>query len=103
MPYEQALLDYSSMLFSKFIQMGLGFIKVSWGTHLVYRCFFIERFWRSLKYEEVYLKGYDTTTEAREGTGEWINTYDHERTHQSLGRQTPEQVYFNQPIKELTA
>jgi len=64
---------------------------------------FIERLWRSLKYEEVYLKAYDTVAEARSGIGEWINFYNQDRTHQSLGRQTPDQVYFNQPIKELAA
>lgn len=64
---------------------------------------FIERLWRSLKYEEVYLKAYDTTKEARKGIGEWFLFYNHERTHQSLDRQTPENVYFNQPIGELAA
>ena len=64
---------------------------------------FIERLWRSLKYEEVYLKAYGTVPEARAGIKEWIRFYNHERTHQSLGRQTPEQVYFNQSTKGLAA
>lgn len=65
---------------------------------------FIERLWRSLKYEEVYLKAYDTVVEARVGIGEWIRFYNHERTHQSLGRQTPEQVYLNsKSSKDLAA
>jgi len=64
---------------------------------------FIERLWRSLKYEEVYLKAYETVAEARMGIGEWIAFYNQKRTHQSLGRQTPEHVYFNQPIEELAA
>jgi len=64
---------------------------------------FIERLWRSLKYEEVYLKAYETVAEARSGIGTWITFYNHERTHQSLDRQTPEHVYFNQPIEELAA
>ena len=65
---------------------------------------FIERLWRSLKYEEVYLNAYDTTKEARESIGEWIKFYNHERTHQALGRKTPEQVYLNsRSIKELAA
>jgi len=65
---------------------------------------FIERLWRSLKYEEVYLKAYDTVAEARAGIGEWIRFYNHERTHQSLGRQTPEQVYLNsKSSKDLAA
>ena len=65
---------------------------------------FIERLWRSLKYEEVYLNAYDTTKEAKEGICEWIRFYNHERTHQALGRKTPEQVYLNsRAIKELAA
>ncbi len=64
---------------------------------------FIERLWRSLKYEEVYLKAYETVPEARSGIREWIRFYNHERTHQSLGRQTPEYVYFNQSTRELAA
>jgi len=64
---------------------------------------FIERLWRSLKYEEVYLKAYETVTEARSDIKGWIRFYNHERTHQSLGRQTPEQVYFSQSTKGLAA
>ena len=64
---------------------------------------FIERLWRSLNYEEVYLKAYETVPEARAGIKEWIRFYNHERTHQSLGRQTPEQVYWNRSKKELAA
>jgi len=64
---------------------------------------FIERLWRSLKYEEVYLKAYETVAEARSGIGTWMTFYNHERTHQSLDRQTPENVYFNQPMEELAA
>jgi len=64
---------------------------------------FIERLWRSLKYEEVYLKAYETVTEARSDIKGWIRFYNHERTHQSLGRQTPEHVYFNQSTMELAA
>ncbi len=64
---------------------------------------FIERLWRSLKYEEVYLKAYETVTEARSSIREWIRFYNRERPHQSLGGQTPEQVYFGQSIKELAA
>ena len=65
---------------------------------------FIERLWRSLKYEEVYLKAYDTPKEAEEGIGEWMRFYNHERTHQAIERKTPEQVYLNsKSIKELAA
>ena len=64
---------------------------------------FIERLWRSLKYEEVYLKAYDTTKEVRASIGDWIKFYNHERTHQSLDRKTPEEVYLISSSKELAA
>jgi len=65
---------------------------------------FVERLWRSLKYEEVYLNAYDTTQEAKESIGQWIRFYNHERTHQALGRKTPEQVYLNsKSMKDLAA
>ena len=54
---------------------------------------FVERLWRSLKYEEVYLKAYDTVAEARLGIGNYFRFYNRERRHQSLDRQTPDQVY----------
>jgi putative transposase len=54
---------------------------------------FIERLWRSLKYEEVYLKAYENGEEAREGIGDWIRYYNMARRHQGLGRRTPDEVY----------
>lgn len=55
---------------------------------------FIERLWRSVKYEEVYLRAYDTVAEARTGLRKYFGFYNSRRTHQSLDRQTPDQVYF---------
>jgi putative transposase len=54
---------------------------------------FIERLWRSLKYECVYLHDYQTGSEAREGIGRWIEFYNHERPHSSLGDSTPMEMY----------
>ena len=54
---------------------------------------FVERLWRSLKYEEVYLKAYNSVAEARLGIGSYFRFYNRERRHQSLDRQTPDQVY----------
>lgn len=54
---------------------------------------FVERLWRSLKYEEVYLKAYDTVAEARAGIGAWFRFYNHERPHQSLDYRTPWQAF----------
>jgi putative transposase len=50
---------------------------------------FVERLWRSLKYEEVYLHAYDNAAEARAGIGRYFDFYNRERPHQALGYQTP--------------
>ena len=55
---------------------------------------FIERLWRSLKYEEVYLNAYDNIPHSRRGIGHWIHFYNHRRKHQSLEKQTPDAVYY---------
>jgi putative transposase len=54
---------------------------------------FVERLWRSLKYEEVYLNAYAGVAEAKAGIGSWLGFYNEERQHQSLGYRTPRQVY----------
>jgi len=54
---------------------------------------FVERLWRSLKYEEVYLHAYDDLNEARSGIGRYFDFYNTERRHQSLGYQTPAAFY----------
>jgi len=54
---------------------------------------FIERLWRSLKYEEVYLKAYETVAQANQGIGNYFDLYNQERPHQSLDRFTPDEVY----------
>ena len=56
---------------------------------------FIERFWRSLKYEEVYLHGYEDLRQARSGIERYLRYYNHRRNHQSLNGLTPEQVYHH--------
>jgi putative transposase len=55
---------------------------------------FIERLWRSVKYEEVYLKAYESATDARTGLRNYFAFYNTRRTHQSLGSRTPDEVYF---------
>ena len=60
---------------------------------------FIERLWRSVKYEEVYLHAYDTVSDSRAGIGRYFNLYNRRRPHSSLKRKTPDQVYyFQQPL-----
>jgi putative transposase len=54
---------------------------------------FVERLWRSLKYEEVYLHAYASVAEAKARIGAWLDFYNAERQHQSLGYRTPRQIY----------
>ena len=56
---------------------------------------FVERLWKSVKYEEVYLKAYNTVSEARTSIGQYFEFYNRRRPHSSLDRMTPEQFYFN--------
>ena len=55
---------------------------------------FIERVWRSIKYEEVYLHAYETVSAAREGICRYINFYNTRRPHSSHAARTPDVVYF---------
>ena len=54
---------------------------------------FVERLWRSVKYEEVYLKAYESVAEARAGIGAYLRFYNTERPHQALDYRTPAQVF----------
>lgn len=57
---------------------------------------FIERLWRSLKYECVYLNAFDSVRDAAHGIGLWLRYYNAERPHSSLGDRTPEEAYLEQ-------
>ena len=61
---------------------------------------FIERLWRSVKSEEVYLKAYETVHEARTSLAKYFDFYNHERVHQSLDRRTPWQAYSASTLAE---
>jgi putative transposase len=56
---------------------------------------FVERIWRSVKYEEVYLRAYASVGEARISIGRYLDFYNRKRPHSSLDRQTPDEVYFD--------
>lgn len=56
---------------------------------------FVERLWKSVKYEEVYLHAYDTVSQAREGLQRYFNFYNERRPHSSLDGKTPNSVYSN--------
>ena len=64
---------------------------------------FIERFWRTLKYEEVYLHAYDSVSDARAGIERYLDFYNQRRPHGSLDRCTPDAVYFNLPSLQAAA
>jgi putative transposase len=59
---------------------------------------FVERLWRSVKYEEVYLRAYDSVSDARSSLGRYLTFYNTRRPHSSLDRKTPDQAYFSQPL-----
>jgi len=56
---------------------------------------FVERLWRSVKYEEVYRKAYDSVSEARASIGRYLAFYNQRRPHSSLDRHTPDEAYFD--------
>jgi len=56
---------------------------------------FVERLWRSIKYEKVHLRAYDSIGEARQSIGRYLNFYNRRRPHLSLDDMTPDQAYFN--------
>jgi len=61
---------------------------------------FVERLWRSIKYEEVYLRAYDSVGEARQSIGRYLDFYNRRRPHSSLDDMTPDQAYFTpQPTR----
>ncbi len=66
--------------------------KGAWRDNVV-----VERLWRTIKYEEIYLRAYRSVSEARRGLGRYLAFYNRGRPHSALGGHTPDQVYFNQP------
>jgi len=64
---------------------------------------FVERLWRTIKYEEVYLRAYASASEARAGIGRYLGFYNCRRPHSSLDGQPPDQADFNKPMPEVVA
>jgi putative transposase len=81
--------DFVAVLQEKGIKISMD------GKGRVYDNIFIERLWRSLKQEEVYLKAYENVKECRKGISEYFELYNKQRPHQALNYQTPFQVYRN--------
>jgi putative transposase len=88
--------DFTSVLKKNHIKISMDG-KGRWVDNV-----FVERLWRSVKYEEVYLKAYDSVAEARYSLGQYLDFYNTERRHQSLGEQTPDTVY-NQRADRMAA
>ena len=63
---------------------------------------FNERLWRSVKYEEVYIKDYETVRDAKEGISRYMSFYNWDRPHQSLGYKTPAEVYFDDKEQRIS-
>ncbi len=70
------------------------------GRGRVFDNIFIERLWRTVKYEEVYIHSYETVKEARESLDNYFRFYNSERLHQSLGYRTPQEVYLSKTINK---
>src|SRR6186713_3025381 len=81
-------LDFTNVLLKAGIAISMDG-KGSWRDNV-----FVERLWRSIKYEEVYLRAYDTVSEARASIGRYLSFYNTRRPHSSLDRRTPDQAYF---------
>jgi len=78
-------------------------IKISMdGRGMMFDNIFIERLWRTVKYEDIYIKGYETIPEARKGLKEYFKFYNNERYHQSLDYKTPWEYYSGMREMELS-
>jgi putative transposase len=89
--------DFTGVLLKAGIAISMDG-KGSWRDNV-----FVERLWRSIKYEEVYLRAYDTVSDARASIGRYLVFYNSRRPHSSLDRQTPDQAYFNRLPQSVAA
>jgi putative transposase len=72
------------------------------GRGRVFDNIFVERLWRTVKYEEVYLKHYQTVSEVRDGLAKYFLFYNTERIHEALGYRTPYELYVKNWMKTAT-
>jgi putative transposase len=87
--------DFTGILEKEGIRISMD------GKGRAYDNIFVERLWRSVKYEEVYLHQYLTVSEARRGLDKYFMFYNTERIHESLGYKTPYEIYFKEPFKQV--
>jgi putative transposase len=81
--------DFTGLLLKNAIAISMDG-KGSWRDNV-----FVERLWRSVKYEEVYLRAYDSVGEARASIGRYLDFYNRKRPHSSLDARTPDRAYFD--------
>jgi len=85
-------IDFTKVLLTEEIKISMDG-KGAWRDNV-----FVERLWKSIKYEEVYLRAYETVSQARASIGRYLDFYNGRRPHSRLGRKTPDHAYFNQPL-----
>ena len=88
--------EFTGLLISTGIEISMDG-KGAWRDNV-----FVERFWRTIKYEEVYLHAYDSVAEARQSIGRYLAFYNARRPHTALDQHTPDQAYF-EPLPLRTA
>ena len=81
-------LDFTDALKARDIQISMDG-KGSWRDNV-----FVERLWRSIKYEEVYLHAYESVSQAKAGIGRYLDFYNSRRPHTALDKKTPDEFYF---------
>jgi len=82
-------LDFTGLLASNGVSISMDG-KGAWRDNV-----FVERLWRSVKYEEVYLRAYDNVGQARASLGRYLEFYNRKRPHSSLDARTPDRAYFD--------
>ena len=89
--------DFTSVLLKADIAISMDSTG-SWRDNV-----FVERLWRSIKYEEIYLRAYEAVSDARASIGRYLTFYNGRRPHSSLDRQTPDQAYFTRLPQSVAA
>ena len=89
--------DFTGLLLDNAIAISMDG-KGAWRDNV-----FVERLWRSVKYEEVYLRAYDSVGEARASIGRYLDFYNRKRPHSSLDARTPDHAYFKRLPKVAAA
>lgn len=81
-------LAFTDVLKSREVAIGMD-ARGAWRDNV-----FVERLWRTIKYEKVYLHAYESVSDARQRIGRFIEFYNTRRSHSSLGKNTPDEFYF---------